>query len=106
LYISVLVEYPALLLNVTVGAVYSEYLKPGVNVLICNSESFSKEKLEFAVENGIDAVNENWLYQSVDTAVKQDPKDFAMKTETPTVPIDYAPPKPKTGVPKASIKGR
>ena len=48
------------------GATYDQYLKAGISVLICGSNSPSEEKLRFARENRIPAVTASWIWACVD----------------------------------------
>ncbi|KIW00044.1 hypothetical protein, variant 1 [Verruconis gallopava] len=90
------------------GATYSERLDAKVNVLVCNTQApINQEKLDFASENNIEAVSEQWLYHSISKYSRQDTRDYCIKMETPTVPVDYVPTiKAKTSMSRLSLKGR
>ena len=79
----------------------------GINIVIFNTSApINKEKLDFAAELNIVAVNEKWLTDSIKRGVKQDPDQYLIKMETPTVPVDYEPTKARPSVPKPSFKSR
>jgi DNA replication regulator DPB11 len=48
------------------GATYEEYLRPGVSVLICATNTPSLDKLRFARENSIPVVGISWLWSCID----------------------------------------
>jgi hypothetical protein len=60
-------------------------------LLLCKSTVRNKEKLDFAAENGVPVVSEDWLWACLDLGVKQDFKAYELANETPTVPLHYVP---------------
>lgn len=83
------------LANISLGATYSENLVASTNILIIRAATAGKEKLDFAAENGVVAVDEQWLYECIASGVKQKFGDFQIGNDTPTVAVDYAPTKSK-----------
>lgn len=89
------------------GGKYSEYLQPGVNVLVFNSQvPINKDKLDFATGEKIPCVTEQWLLDSIALGVKQDPTKYIGEGETPTVPVNFEPTKSRTGALQRSGKSR
>ncbi|OCL05394.1 BRCT domain-containing protein, partial [Glonium stellatum] len=60
------------------GATYDEYLTPTTSVLVCNSKTPNKEKLNYAVERNIPAVSAEWLWESLRTGEKQPFQDYLL----------------------------
>lgn len=70
------------MLILTLGGKYSEFLQPGVDILIFNTSTpINKQKLEFAAGAKIPAVTEQWLIESIKYGVKQDAAQYLVKTE-------------------------
>lgn len=89
------------------GAKYSEYLQAGVDVLVFNSSmAVNKDKLDFAASSSIPAVTEQWLLDSIDRGIKQDPAQYLVENETPTVPVNFEPSRTKTAAFKHGTKSR
>jgi DNA replication regulator DPB11 len=79
-----------------IGATYEEYLVAGRSLLLCKATHPNKEKLDFATENGVAVVTEQWLWASLEHGVKQEFKEYELGNETPTVAVDYQPQKSRS----------
>jgi hypothetical protein len=60
------------------GATYDQYLSPQVSVLVCGSNNLNRDKMAFAKDKGIPAVNSAWLWACVDEARLVDVKKYTM----------------------------
>lgn len=60
------------------GATYDEYLTPTTSILVCNSKTPNKEKLNYAVERNIPAVSVEWLWDCLRTGEKQPLQDYLL----------------------------
>ncbi|QDS77286.1 hypothetical protein FKW77_004275 [Venturia effusa] len=76
---------------ILIGASYEEHLIADRSLLLCKSTSRNKDKLEFAAENGVPVVSEQWLLACLEEGVKQDFGSYELSPETPILPMKHVP---------------
>lgn len=62
----------------TLGAIYDEYFKPDVSILVSNTDTPSEERLRHALEWKIPVVKADWLWACVKSGKLQPPKAYTI----------------------------
>ena len=62
----------------SLGAIYDEFFKPDVSILVSNTDTPSEERLHHALEWKIPVVKADWLWACVKSGKLQPPKGYAI----------------------------